>query len=178
MLISISLNRLARNKYAQNEALTPHFELDICGNDYLTRLQKLTLWILSLLGIGSYLVRGCSYHCLYTELWNAGLFQNWDEVKWRLNSGANPSAYSELQNDRTALYWPVISSKVDVVSLFISKGVDLNIIDSHGATAYDWAEMVCKTDPHDPEAKKVFEMIKAAGGKDGEGAWQDQHKEH
>ena len=139
-------------------------------------LKKLVFLILPLFGVGFYLVKWCYIENHYVELWDLGMAHNWEATRHLLLAGANPSDTSDLQNFRTPLYWAVWSSKVDIVNLYISKGVDLNIIDTHDDTALDWAKMVLRIDPHNPDALKVLNIIKAAGAKGGEEVWQELHK--
>jgi len=73
-------------------------------------------------------------------LCSAAINRNWGEVRTLINAGANPSDTNDMENDRTALFWAAYCNQDDLVKLMIRKGVDVNVVDTHGNTALDWAQ--------------------------------------
>lgn len=74
-------------------------------------------------------------------LYTAAQEGRWREVETRLAQGADPNETTDLQNDRTALFWAVYFKRADMARLLITKGVNVNKVDTHGETALDWANL-------------------------------------
>jgi hypothetical protein len=78
-------------------------------------------------------------------LCSAAFNQNWPEVSRLIALGANPSDTNDFENYRTALFWAAYYNKADIVRLMIKKGVNVNVIDTHGQTALDYSRYAAIT---------------------------------